>query len=34
MMEYATKITALYSRLSVSDENRDGGVFSFSLNSQ
>lgn len=25
MMEYATKITALYSRLSVGDEDRDGG---------
>ncbi len=24
MMEYATKITALYSRLSVGDEDRDG----------
>ncbi len=25
MIEYATKITALYSRLSVGDEDRDGG---------
>lgn len=25
MMEYAIKITALYSRLSVGDEDRDGG---------
>ena len=24
MIEYATKITALYSRLSVGDEDRDG----------
>ena len=25
MMEYVTKITVLYSRLSVGDEDRDGG---------